>query len=224
MPTRVNTEPVKLRQDGDGPSVIYGTGVVAYDGTPRTEYVMREGNKESGVRRVVERIMPGAGDAVLSSGKDIYVSRNHNPDNILGRTTAGTAKVWKDPHTGDIKYEATAPDTTAGRDTVAQLARGDLQGSSFMFWPEKENHRMQDGIGVIEIHEFRVMPEMGPVTSPAYKATDAAVRSGNDELLKRFEEFEKVEDAKVAKLEQEDAAATEAKRAEYEERARKAGA
>jgi len=228
MPNRerliTGIQPELREEDGAAP-VLHGVASVAYDGTERTEFVLREADPKLGVRRVVERILPGAFDKVLKSKKtDVRVLRNHNPDNLLGRTKSGTARVFTDAN-DNLAYETELPDTTMGRDTREQLRRGDLSGSSFAFTIGDETFKDEGEVRAVEIKRVEALYDVGPVTYPAYSSTAAGVRSGDpSEVLKRMEAWEAEQD-KVNELETAEAVkAAEAKRAEYEERARKAGA
>ena len=58
-----------------------------------------------------ERILPGAFDTVL--GNDVRAFFNHDPNFILGRSSAGTLKLAVDKK--GLKYSFDVPDTTAGR-------------------------------------------------------------------------------------------------------------
>ena len=58
-----------------------------------------------------ERISKNAFDSVLDN--DVRALFNHNPDLIMGRTKAGTLKLSVDER--GLKYNFTAPDTTAGK-------------------------------------------------------------------------------------------------------------
>jgi len=176
MPERRFTEQGRARveaRDTEGGGVVVGYGAVFYDGTPETQYELWPG--------VVERIMPGAfGRAVRED--DVRVLFNHNPDNVLGRTSAGTARLSTDSR--GLRYEADQPDTGVGRDVTTNIRRGDITGSSFSFRVGKEEWRTetQESGHTLEIREILgVDPlfDVGPVTFPAYEATDAGVRSAS---------------------------------------------
>ncbi|MDN8705120.1 HK97 family phage prohead protease, partial [Staphylococcus aureus] len=57
---------------------------------------------------------------------------NHDPNYILGRTTAGTLSLSVNER--GLVYDITAPDTQTIRDLVlAPMQRGDINQSSFAF-------------------------------------------------------------------------------------------
>lgn len=123
-----------------------------------------------------EILAPGAFRAVL--GHDVRALRNHEPDLILGRLSAGTLRLEED---GDgLRYEVDLPDTTHGRDTAEMVRRGDLTGSSFGFRvaPQGDQWSMGDGgMPMRTVHKIMSLHDVGPVTFPAYESTRVDVRS-----------------------------------------------
>lgn len=197
---RCNADPVTLREDGDNHQIV-GTAAVAYDGTERTEFILQS-NED---RTVVERIAPEAIDEILKQQDDVRALVNHDPNQLLGRTSAGTLKLERTAE-GDLGYTIDPPDTTVGRDTMTSLKRNDLQGSSFAFTIAEETFtKEREGkLGVITIDRFQKLYDVGPVTYPAYEGTDAGVRS-HAGALARFESWEtKHRDDEAAKGEEEE--------------------
>lgn len=170
---------VELRADGDESKSIVGIGAVYYDGTERTEYPLWAG--------AVERIMPGAFRDALDSKApdDVRGLFNHDPNQVLGRTSSGTMAL--DSTDEGLAYEIEPADTNVYRDVSAHLERGDVSGSSFSF-----SLRNKDGEGGqrwffdeernIEVREVLAAKlfDVGPVTFPAYDATTAGTRDGFD--------------------------------------------
>lgn len=169
--------PVELRVDGDSKKIV-GTAAVYYDGTERTEYLLWDTKRE----RVVERIMPGAFGKALERKDDTRGLFNHNPNQILGRTTAGTMQLST---TGiGLGYEIDPGDTSVARDVMEHLRRGDVTGSSFAFIADEERWTdTKDADGkwhsVREILSVTLF-DVGPVTYPAYEATSSGVREARD--------------------------------------------
>lgn len=172
---------VKLNTRDEGKRTLFGYGAVFYDGTPGTEYPLWSD--------VVERIMPGAFQRVITEKMDVRGLFNHNPDYLLGRVGSGTCRLSVD--TRGLAYEIDAPDTQLGRDLAALLERQDITGSSFSFVSEKVMWvRGDNGVDIREIHSA-IVYDVGPVTWPAYEGTTAAARSRGDssELRKEWQEW-----------------------------------
>jgi HK97 family phage prohead protease len=148
---------------------IRGYAAVFYDGTPATEYRI--------FPDVVERIMPGTFDRAIKQG-GIAGLRNHDPDNLLGRQP-DTMAVGVDER--GMFYDIDTPDTTAGRDTVVNIERNEMTGSSFAFVPREGGTTYRDTPGgdlIIERTDVEVL-DVGPVTFPAYEATTTGLRDAD---------------------------------------------
>jgi uncharacterized protein len=127
-----------------------------------------------------ERILPGAFKDSLAND-DIRVAFNHSPNAILGRTSAKTARLSEDEQ--GLRYEADAPDTQAGRDTVTSIKRGDITGSSFQFEVENDadeewdfSQTKQGKLPLRTIKRAKLW-EGGPVAWPAYEKTTVSARA-----------------------------------------------
>lgn len=120
-----------------------------------------------------EMVAPGAFRDALGRD-DVRALFNHDPNYVLGRSTAGTLQLLEDER--GLRYEIATPDTQAGKDVSALVARGDVQGSSFSFEVEAESwdHTATPPLRTIE----RVkLFDVGPVTFPAYEQTSVSARS-----------------------------------------------
>lgn len=178
--------PVKLEERADGKSAkISGYGAVFYDGTPGTEYQLWD--------NYFERIMPGAFDRAVRENDDVRGLFNHDPNQILGRSSAGTMKLTVDGK--GLQYDIDAGDTTVARDVTQHLKRKDVTGSSFSFTPTEERW-VKTGEGkdkrfIREIVSVRLY-DVGPVTFPAYEATTSAARAAGDvdEARRSLQKFE----------------------------------
>lgn len=115
-----------------------------------------------------EMIKPNAFDSVLNN--DVRVFFNHDPNYILGRTKAGTAKISSDK-TG-LKYEFEVPDTQAGRDLLVSLERGDISQSSFAFSVDRDSWSERDGRDIRTIEKVKRLYDVSPVSIPAYPDAD----------------------------------------------------
>ncbi|CQD39682.1 phage prohead protease%2C HK97 family [Yersinia enterocolitica] len=124
-----------------------------------------------------EIIKPGAFDDVL--GDDVRGLFNHDPNFILGRSSANTLTVSVDER--GLQYNILAPDTQTIRDLViAPMSRGDINQSSFAFSVARDGERWyedEEGIVIREISKFSRLYDVSPVTYAAYQDADSGVRS-----------------------------------------------
>ena len=119
-----------------------------------------------------EKINVGAFDGVLKN--DVRAFFNHDPNFLLARTTSGTLKLAVDKV--GLSYSFEVPDTTAGRDLVISMERGDITQSSFAFMVEKDSWSEQDGQEIRTIEKVGRLFDVSPVSIPAYpQANDLVV-------------------------------------------------
>lgn len=135
-----------------------------------------------------ERIEPGAFKEALKRS-DIRALFNHDPNFILGRSTAGTLEVKEDEK--GLHYRFEAPDTTFGNDFLKMLRRGDISQSSFAFtvakqrWEEKKMEGDEWNYTRV-IEEVDEIYDVSPVTYPAYSETTVSARSKAGEHQKNI--------------------------------------
>lgn len=163
---RFNTSAIELREGSDGgPSKLVGYAAVF--------------NRFSeNLGGFVEKIAPGAFRTSLEGGDDILAYMNHEGGlSQLGRRSNGTLTLVEDDI--GLRVEITPPDTTAGRDALTLVSRGDVQNMSFGFsvredgdeWIERD-----DGMYERTLNSVRLF-EVSPVSTPAYPDTTIAARS-----------------------------------------------
>lgn len=181
MPTEVRTT-ANGREQRFLPSGSAGVNSRAAEGSPGVvEGYGALFNSETVIYGMFrERILPGAFKDSIAKD-DIRVAFNHSANAILGRTSAKTARVSEDA--SGLRYEADAPDTQAGRDTVTSIKRGDITGSSFQFEienPDDEewdySQRKDGKLPLRTIKRARLF-EAGPVAWPAYENTTVSARA-----------------------------------------------
>jgi len=121
-----------------------------------------------------ETIARGAFADVLAD--DVRALFNHDPNQVLGRSVAGTLRVAQDD-TG-LYYEVDLPDTQAARDLLTSVKRGDVSQSSFAFTVDKDEWREDDEGRVIRtIEKVKRLYDVSPVTYPAYPDATVGMRS-----------------------------------------------
>lgn len=122
----------------------------------------------------VERLSRGCFDDVLASNPDVFARFNHSDDMILGRTTAGTLRLFSDER--GLRYEIDPPRSAAG--LVESLERGDIRNSSFAFRVKPQDEvwsRDATGMQIRTINRIDSLHDVAVVANPAYSAADAFV-------------------------------------------------
>ena len=178
-----SAKPPKLQERADGAlPLIVGYAAVFYrEGDPSTEFEMWPADAYG--PRVVERIMPTAFDRAVKED-DVRGLFNHDSGCVLGRTGAGTLRLFVDSI--GLRYEIDPPDTQAATDLIKNLRRGDISGSSFAFIPRDTSRREvaadattgKPAEYVIERNDVQLY-DVGPVTFPAYVGASSGVRSAD---------------------------------------------
>ena len=128
-----------------------------------------------------EEILPGAFDDVVDD--DIVIEYNHDPNYVLGRTSAGTATVSAD----DSAFRYSVPEVPKSRaDVLEAVSLGNVRGSSFSFaiggdedeeWIRPQDREDGGRIPLRRIRRFRKVFDTGPVTHPAYEETSVSARA-----------------------------------------------
>jgi HK97 family phage prohead protease len=152
------------------------------DGRPvLTGYAVRYNTLSVDLGGFRETILPGAFDKVLNRqrGKgDVVALFNHDPNQLLGRTSSGTLELSSDDK--GLRYSVTLPNTELGRTIAELVARSDLRGSSFAFTVPSDGKGEQwtqgeDGKPRRAIREVSGLFDVSVVTHPAYPSSTTSV-------------------------------------------------
>lgn len=119
-----------------------------------------------------EEIAPGAFTRALSEQHDVRALVDHDASKIIGRSTAGTLRMQEDHH--GLRVEIDTADTTAGRDIMESLSRGDVTGMSFGFTVKSDEWRTLDGEDIRTLRDLDLF-DVSVVSYPAYSASSAEV-------------------------------------------------
>lgn len=119
-----------------------------------------------------ERIAPGAFSKTL--GDDVRALFNHNPDTIMGRTTAKTLRLSEDSR--GLAAEITPPDTVMAQHVIEAVRRGDVNQMSFGFRTVKDSWETDGDMAIRTLIEVKLF-DVSLVTYPAYPETEAGLRS-----------------------------------------------
>lgn len=121
----------------------------------------------------VETIAQGAFSASLRRGDDVLALYHHDTRAVLGRRSSGTLRLAEDAH--GLAFSLDVANTSAGRDALELVTRGDVTGASFGFsvrrdaWEKgAQRHRT-----LLEVDLF----EITLTATPAYAATHVARRT-----------------------------------------------
>lgn len=171
------SQPVQVRNEDDSETLlIAGVGAVFYDErNAETEYEIMPG--------IFERVMPTAFDDIPD---DVFSTYNHDMNQLLGRTKAGTLQLTITER--GLEYETVINrDDPIAMGVHAKVKRGDVDGSSFWFYIESETRKEEEDKVIYEINKVRLR-EVGPVAMPAYTATTSEVRSQHQDIRRRMEQ------------------------------------
>lgn len=132
-------------------------------------------NSESEPLPFRETILPGAFSRSLRSRNNVKMFVNHNMDQVLASSRAGTLKLSEDNR--GLLVEADLPPTTYAKDLSIMMRRGDVDSMSFGFSVPRNGDSWNDDQSQRTLKEVR-LHEVSIVTSfPAYAATTAQVRT-----------------------------------------------
>jgi HK97 family phage prohead protease len=123
-----------------------------------------------------EQILPGAFAEAIEKD-DIRALFNHDSNFVLGRNVSGTLRLSENVR--GLQFEIDLPETPTIRDLVAApIERGDVSQMSFGFSvrPGGQDWAKNDDGQVIRSLKKVRLYDVSPVTFPAYRATDVAVR------------------------------------------------
>ncbi len=159
MERRAYSTAVELRAESDGAGTLIGHAAVF------------ESLSEDlgGFREIITK---GAFRDVLKG--DVVALFNHDPNEIFGRTTAGNLRLSEDDI--GLRMELDLPDTSDAKDLAAKVRQGIINGMSFSFFVGEETIDRDAKPVIRRIERVSELFDVGPVTFPAYPATDVGTR------------------------------------------------
>ena len=160
---RTNSVDFEVRAEGDGMTF---TGYASVFNSPSED-----------LGGFIEYVAPGAFKRSLQSRNEVKLLWNHDSGEPLASLRGGTMQLVEDSR--GLKVTATLPQTSRGRD-VAELLRAKIIDSmSFGFNVIKDSWASDGKTRTLE--SVRLF-EVSIVSFPAYEATTAQVRSGNQTI------------------------------------------
>jgi len=126
-----------------------------------------------------ERFMPGAFTRAIDERHDVVCLFNHDPGNVLGRTSSGTLKLKQDDK--GLAFTCVLPETRTAQDLHESIRRGDINGCSLAFMVPEDGSEWSEGSDNGEFFVLRSisdvdLKDVSPVTYPAYSGTSIAAR------------------------------------------------
>lgn len=121
----------------------------------------------------IETISPKALEGADLS--DVRCLVDHEPSQILGRTTAGTLELEVDDV--GLKYRCTLPNTQLAKDIHENIRLGNVNQCSFGFMLNEGGDnwvKSDDGLYKRTLNSFKEITDVSVVTYPAYRDTDVA--------------------------------------------------
>jgi len=106
---------------------------------------------------------------------NVILTFNHDPNLMLDRNIGGTLKLSIDER--GLKYSATLPNTTTGRDVAELMKRGLLYESSFAFTVTDDDWSKDGNTTRRQINQIGRLVDVSIVGVGAYANTDVALRS-----------------------------------------------
>lgn len=127
-----------------------------------------------------EIIEPGAITKEDLDQMDIKMTIWHNRERLLARANKGVGSLKLSVDDTGVKYEFEAPDTPDGNTALELVKRGDLSGSSFIFWSDEKSSvrytKDEDGILLRHVNRLDAIYEMTIASDPAYTQTNVTAR------------------------------------------------
>lgn len=149
-------------------------GKVTREGRRITGYVKLAGTRTFRNGEWLE-VDPGA--LVKANAKDVIAAWEHDPHKVLGATSNGTLRVFRDEE--GIGYETDdVPDTTYANDALALLDGGYVTGSSFAIEGLRSSISTDpDGTRVRRITSIKRLVDVSPTRTPAFADSSSAAFS-----------------------------------------------
>lgn len=180
----ITNEPIELVRNSNGSQTIQGYASRFYNGTESTEYKLRT--------NVIERVAPTAYDDYLNSGKEVQLWVNHNEDSMVATTKDDSLTLSVDNQglKYNLKIDDTDPDIVR---LVRKIEKGYVTGSSFSATGKVDVKKRGDLFirTITTIDQLREVSILISPNQPAYKATEAIIRSELDKEIEEFEETNK---------------------------------
>lgn len=122
------------------------------------------------------------------TANDVYLTFNHNRDQVYARTINNTLTLTEDEV--GLRFDAVLNDTTGAQDLFKMIERGDVFENSFAFMVDKEGQqwsRSANGDNIRQISRISKLIDVSVVTHAAYPDTEVGVVRGLNEYIEKQE-------------------------------------
>ena len=138
-----------------------------------------------------EIIEPGAVTQEDLDRFDIKMTIWHNRERLLARSNRGRGTLKLTVDEIGVHYSFKAPDTPDGATALELIRRGDLIGSSFIFWSDEITSvsytKDAEGMTIRHVNRIDEIFDMTIASDPAYAETSVTARE-MDEAVRRTDD------------------------------------
>lgn len=138
-----------------------------------------------------EIIEPGAVTQEDLDRFDIKMTIWHNRERLLARSNRGRGTLKLTVDEIGVYYSFEAPDTPDGATALELVKRGDLTGSSFIFWSDETTSvsytKDAEGMTIRHVNRIDEIFDMTIASDPAYAETSVTARE-MDEAVRRTDD------------------------------------
>lgn len=153
-----------------------------------------------------EIIEPGAITEEELAQMDIKMTMWHNREKLLARSNKGVGTLKLSVDNIGVKYEFEAPNTSDGNNALELVKRGDVGGSSFIYWSDESSSvsytKDDDDILIRHVKKINMIYDMTIASDPAYTQTSVTAREIEKSGLKISHEDEVRREEELRKREQ----------------------
>jgi hypothetical protein len=136
---------------------------------------------------VLERISPGAFTDAIH--QDVVGAINHDPSQILARTTAKPQTLFLAEDATGLRMTLFPPNTSDGERARELIRTRHLAGASFSFANVQDEWHREGETTVRTIKKIGLLLDVGPVTHPAYQATSVSLSQASRSLAGRLDQY-----------------------------------
>lgn len=153
-----------------------------------------------------EIIEPGAITEEELAQMDIKMTMWHNREKLLARSNKGVGTLKLSVDKIGVKYEFEAPNTSDGNNALELVKRGDVGGSSFIYWSDESSSvsytKDDDDILIRHVKKINMIYDMTIASDPAYIQTSVTAKEIEQSGLKIKHEDEARREEELRKREQ----------------------